>query len=94
MLRMIHYPPSGICDDDIAMCYCPPETKYGHVFAPEGSPPGTPPIKRGRPLYMCNPSTVRCAFIIRFDTRSIARLINADPDPLNKDRQCCVKAQW
>ena len=40
------------------MCYCPPETKYGHVLAPAGSPLGTPPVKKGRPLYMCHPSTV------------------------------------
>ena len=40
------------------MCYCPPETKYGHIPAPEGSPLGTPPVKRGRPIYWCQPSTV------------------------------------
>ncbi|GAX75784.1 hypothetical protein CEUSTIGMA_g3227.t1 [Chlamydomonas eustigma] len=48
---------AGYCDTDIAMCYCPPETKYGHVPAPEGSPLGTPPVKQGRPLYMCHPKT-------------------------------------
>ncbi len=48
----------GICDDDIAMCYCPPETKFGHQPAPPGSPLGTPPAKRGRPMYWCQPSSV------------------------------------
>ena len=51
--------PPGICDDDIAMCYCPPGTKYGHIPAPEGSPPGTLPVQIGRPLYNCNPKEVR-----------------------------------
>ncbi|GAX85634.1 hypothetical protein CEUSTIGMA_g13049.t1 [Chlamydomonas eustigma] len=46
---------SGICDDDIGMCYCPPETKYGHIPAPEGSLPGSTPLRLGRPLYNCNP---------------------------------------
>ncbi|EFJ51205.1 acetylglucosaminyltransferase [Volvox carteri f. nagariensis] len=48
---------AGICDDDIAMCYCPPETKYGRIEAPPGSPLGTPPVRAGRPLYWCQPST-------------------------------------
>ena len=48
---------AGVCDDDIAMCYCPPETRHGHIAAPAGSPLGTPPIKVGRPLYWCHPST-------------------------------------
>ncbi|GIL48810.1 hypothetical protein Vafri_5227 [Volvox africanus] len=48
---------AGICDDDIAMCYCPPETKYGRIEAPHGAPPGTPPVRAGRPLYWCQPST-------------------------------------
>ena len=50
--------PAGVCDTDIAMCYCPPETRYGHVAAPKGSPLGTPPVKVGRPLYWCQPSSV------------------------------------
>ncbi|GAX75781.1 hypothetical protein CEUSTIGMA_g3224.t1 [Chlamydomonas eustigma] len=48
---------AGICDEDIAMCYCPPETKYGHVLPPEGSPLGSSPMKIGRPLYWCQPSS-------------------------------------
>lgn len=48
----------GVCDDDVAMCYCPPETKYGHVPAPEGSPLGTRPIRQGRPMYQCYADTV------------------------------------
>ena len=50
---------AGICDDMNSMCYCPPETKFGHIMAPEGSPLGTPPVKVGRPLYWCQPSSVR-----------------------------------
>ncbi|PNH11823.1 putative glucuronosyltransferase [Tetrabaena socialis] len=38
----------GICDDDTAICYC--DGPMGRLNAPEGSPPGTPPIRRGRPL--------------------------------------------
>eukprot|EP00798_Chlamydomonas_sp_ICE-L_P023547 gene23547-9071_t len=39
---------SGVCDDDLAMCYC--HGKYGRVNAPAGSPLGTPPLKLGRPM--------------------------------------------
>jgi hypothetical protein len=49
---------AGICDDNIAMCYCPPETKYGLIPAPEGSLPGAAPLRLGRPLYNCNPKEV------------------------------------
>ncbi|PNH07497.1 putative glucuronosyltransferase, partial [Tetrabaena socialis] len=38
----------GICDDDTAICYC--DGPMGRVPAPKGSPPGTPPRRRGRPL--------------------------------------------
>jgi hypothetical protein len=48
----------GACDDDIAMCFCPADTKYGRVPAEEGAPPGAPPRRRGRPLGMhCQPSS-------------------------------------
>jgi hypothetical protein len=47
----------GACDDDIAMCFCPADTKYGRVPAEEGAPPGAPPRRRGRPLGPhCQPS--------------------------------------
>lgn len=49
---------AGICDDDIAACYCDPKLgnpRYGRVPAPPGSPPGTPPLREGRPLFdPCN----------------------------------------
>jgi hypothetical protein len=49
---------AGICDDDIAACYCDPKLgnpKYGRIPAPPGSPPGTPPVQEGRPLFdPCN----------------------------------------
>ncbi|PNH08225.1 hypothetical protein TSOC_005205 [Tetrabaena socialis] len=48
---------AGICDDDNSMCYCPPETKFGRREAPAGSPPGSPPLQRGRPMYWCQPSS-------------------------------------
>ncbi|GFR49988.1 hypothetical protein Agub_g12134 [Astrephomene gubernaculifera] len=48
---------AGVCDDDIAMCYCPPDTKYGRKEAPPGSPLGSPPLQAGRPLFMCTPGT-------------------------------------
>jgi hypothetical protein len=46
---------AGVCDDDIAACYC--KGKFGRIPAPEGSPPGTPPIRAGRPaiLEACMP---------------------------------------
>eukprot|EP00198_Chlamydomonas_reinhardtii_P007427 XP_001696764.1 exostosin-like glycosyltransferase [Chlamydomonas reinhardtii] len=48
------------CDEDLAMCYCPPGTKYGREPAPAGSPPGTPPVKVGRPMGdSCKPN--RCS---------------------------------
>ncbi|KXZ50749.1 hypothetical protein GPECTOR_15g434 [Gonium pectorale] len=51
------YHAQGVCDDDIAMCYCPPDTKFGRKEAPAGSAPGTPPLQPGRPLFMCTPGT-------------------------------------
>ncbi|GBF90972.1 exostosin-like glycosyltransferase [Raphidocelis subcapitata] len=49
---------AGICDDDVAACYCDPQLgnpKYGRVPAPPGSPPGAPPLQEGRPLFdPCN----------------------------------------
>ncbi|KAG2432501.1 hypothetical protein HXX76_008846 [Chlamydomonas incerta] len=48
---------AGVCDDDVAMCYCPADTKYGHREAPPGAKPGAPPEQRGRPLFMCTPGT-------------------------------------
>jgi hypothetical protein len=45
---------AGICDDDIAACYCDPQLgspKHGRIPPPPRSPPGTPPIQRGRQLF-------------------------------------------
>ncbi|GAX85342.1 hypothetical protein CEUSTIGMA_g12759.t1 [Chlamydomonas eustigma] len=39
---------AGICDDKIAMCWC--DGAKGRINAPKGSPPGTPPVRRGRPM--------------------------------------------
>ena len=51
----------GICDDEIAACYCDNPT-YGFVRPPPGSPPGTDPLRRGRALAdHCNPKTVHWA---------------------------------
>ncbi|KAG2488211.1 hypothetical protein HYH03_013205 [Edaphochlamys debaryana] len=44
---------AGVCDDNIGMCYCPPDTKYGRR---EAADPKLPPIQAGRPLSMCSPS--------------------------------------
>ncbi|GLI69588.1 hypothetical protein VaNZ11_014247 [Volvox africanus] len=38
----------GICDDDFGLCYC--DGPMGRIPAPDDAPPGTPPIRRGRPL--------------------------------------------
>lgn len=32
---------AGFCDEDIGMCYCPSDTPYGRIPAPEQSLPGT-----------------------------------------------------
>jgi hypothetical protein len=45
---------AGICDDDIAACFCDPKLgnpKYGRIPAPPGSPPGTLPVQEGRQLF-------------------------------------------
>lgn len=56
---------AGYCDDDVASCWCPPDTKYGHRPAPPGSPPGTPPISWGRPMNdHCRPGYVRHARLL------------------------------
>ncbi|EFJ41258.1 hypothetical protein VOLCADRAFT_119761, partial [Volvox carteri f. nagariensis] len=48
---------AGICDDDTAICYC--DGPLGRLLPPPGSAPGTPPIRRGRPLvtFHMAPST-------------------------------------
>ncbi|KAJ9511447.1 hypothetical protein QJQ45_029894, partial [Haematococcus lacustris] len=47
----------GICDATIAACYCD-GPRFGRVNPPKGSPPATPPLRRGRPLgnHLCQPS--------------------------------------
>ncbi len=51
---------AGVCDDNIGACYCGYGSTYGRVLPPPGSPPGTPPVKLGRPLHDgCKPTTVR-----------------------------------
>ncbi|GFR40871.1 hypothetical protein Agub_g1522 [Astrephomene gubernaculifera] len=47
----------GVCDDDTAICYC--DGPMGRIPAPEDSPPGTAPARRGRPLitYHMAPKT-------------------------------------
>lgn len=47
---------AGHCDRDYGSCYCPKNTKYGRIEAPEGSPPGASPKQRGRQLSLhCQP---------------------------------------
>lgn len=45
---------AGICDDDVGMCHCPPETKHGRRVDPH-APPGSKPLQEGRPMYWCQP---------------------------------------
>jgi hypothetical protein len=40
----------GICDEDTGLCFCDTNSTHGRIPAPPGSPPGTPPIKRGRSI--------------------------------------------
>lgn len=52
--------PAGYCDDTLGLCYCGRDSKYRHIPPPPGSPPGTPPIQRGRPMTNpCQPASVR-----------------------------------
>jgi hypothetical protein len=54
-MRACHLP-AGICDFDNAACWC--DGKFKRIPAPEGSPYGTPPVQRGRPLAeACKPSS-------------------------------------
>lgn len=48
--------PAGICDPFTSRCFC--DGKYRRINPPKGSPPGTPALKRGRPLgnHLCQPS--------------------------------------
>ncbi|MEW5312044.1 MAG: hypothetical protein WDW38_003706 [Sanguina aurantia] len=69
---------AGICDDNIAMCYCPPDSKYGHRPAPEGSPAGTKPIQQGRPLFMCFPKEDKDGNRVEFGGMSYEGLLGPD----------------
>lgn len=44
---------AGVCDEERGDCYC--NGTMGRIPAPEGSPPGTPPIRVGRPATWCWP---------------------------------------
>ncbi|KAL4443960.1 hypothetical protein ABPG75_011697 [Micractinium tetrahymenae] len=48
---------AGDCDDTIAACYCPANTTYGRIPAAAEAPPGSPPLRAGRPMgQWCQPS--------------------------------------
>ncbi|PSC69932.1 exostosin-like glycosyltransferase [Micractinium conductrix] len=48
---------AGLCDEDIGYCMCDTQYRFGHEFAPVDAPPGSPPVKRGRPQgFHCQPS--------------------------------------
>ncbi|KXZ54699.1 hypothetical protein GPECTOR_4g767 [Gonium pectorale] len=48
----------GHCVDHLALCVCGYGSKYRHIPAPDGSPPGTPPVQWGRPMLdNCMPGT-------------------------------------
>ena len=50
---------AGACDDDIGMCYCNSESKYGRIPPDKHSPPNTPPVQVGRPLgHYCQPNKI------------------------------------
>ncbi|KAL6761490.1 exostosin-like glycosyltransferase [Haematococcus lacustris] len=51
----LHTRCSGICDDDIGMCHCPPETAFGRKI-PLGQP-ADDPVLRGRPMFWCQPNS-------------------------------------
>lgn len=51
--------PAGVCDDVKGLCYCD-GPKHGRLPALADSPPGTLPIRVGRPLSeYCQPAEVR-----------------------------------
>lgn len=39
---------AGRCDAEIGMCWC--DGPKGYIPPSLGSPPGTPPVRRGRPM--------------------------------------------
>eukprot|EP00775_Hariotina_reticulata_P001698 gene1698-2044_t len=41
---------AGVCDEATAVCYCD-GPHFGRIPAPEGAPPGSPPIRPGRLLH-------------------------------------------
>ncbi|EFN59979.1 hypothetical protein CHLNCDRAFT_56485 [Chlorella variabilis] len=48
---------AGYCDETVAACYCPSNTTYGRVPAPEDAPMDAPPQRHGRPLHAdCQPN--------------------------------------
>lgn len=50
---------AGECDDDIGMCFCSSDSKYGRKPADITLPPNTPPVQVGRPLgHHCQPNKI------------------------------------
>ncbi|PSC76758.1 exostosin-like glycosyltransferase [Micractinium conductrix] len=48
---------SQYCDEDVGLCFCGPDTPFGRIPPNPLDPPGTPPIRRGRPMAQhCQPS--------------------------------------
>lgn len=48
--------PAGFCDETIGACYCPSNTTYGRIPAPEDAPLDAPPVRLGRPMnWWCQP---------------------------------------
>lgn len=51
---------AGVCDEDIAMCFCPTNTTFGRYPAAQYSIPGTNPFRAGRPMgHDCQPNKAR-----------------------------------
>ncbi|KAL4856586.1 DNA-directed RNA polymerase II subunit RPB2 [Chlorella vulgaris] len=49
---------ADLCDEDIAHCYCNETYAYGRIPADVHSPPGTPPLRFGRPIpHNCRRNT-------------------------------------
>ncbi|RMZ55166.1 hypothetical protein APUTEX25_005444 [Auxenochlorella protothecoides] len=68
---------AGTCDDDISLCYCPSDTKYGRIPPGEHSLPGAPPIRKGRPMgQWCQPKQDKEGFPIRWGTVDYDFLFN------------------
>ena len=55
--RMASLLAAGECDEAVAICYCPANTTFGRIPAPQNAPMDAPPQQHGRPMHPeCQPN--------------------------------------